>query len=771
MSDIETNGKMPAPIRKVILSDATFTGADREFEPTFINFFYGRNGAGKSTIANTIKANNEDNVEWGDGHSADKYDVLVYNQDFIDKNFADYEDVPGVFTVCSDNKEKEEEAARKTEEKKKLEEKSETARVTLKDKTDYRDGLLGTLQDTLVTAIKPIRERFKDVADGTGRKDSLYRLLTESKKPTPVDHNPDDIQKIYDVAFKGTGVHYDSFERVSSTPTYGTLPGHDLLDQVIVSSGDTPFSQFMNALGASAWVREGHEHYLPNDEDKCPFCQQKMPKTFEADITASFDKQYQQNMTDIKAFQRAYETETSAILQKLKANLEDAMPTLDLTEYKDKLSLLESSVKINTERISGKVDKPTTVVSLEDTDSLLLEIGTLIDDINAKIKANNDVVDDIDNQKKLCKKQFQEYIAFVAKPYFDTYKANYTKADGEVTTAKDEKKKIDDDIRQLGIDIAELNKSIVNTTDTINKINETLRDTGFQGFRIQEREDIPNHYEIVRGDGTVVNKNLSEGERNFISFLYFYHLVRGSQSRTEVKDKIVIIDDPVSSMDSSSLFIVGSLVREMIDVCYNNTDYKGNTDLGDYIKQIFILTHNVYFHSEVTYKQEKNYRSTSFFKILKDENVSSVIPCVRPDPARPSEDENYNPVQNSYKALWTELKEAKSTIPALSVIRQILEYYFMQMCGRDRKKLRLEVLEGKHRDLFMIPGPEGGKPDPSKYHLADSMLRFISNPTGFGSEIHYVEERGDVEQYLKVFKLIFDAMEQSEHYKMMMELD
>lgn len=225
-------------------------------------------------------------------------------------------------------------------------------------------------------------------------------------------------------------------------------------------------------------------------------------------------------------------------------------------------------------------------------------------------------------------------------------------------------------------------------------------------------------------------------ERNFISFLYFYHLVRSSQSRTEEKPKIVVIDDPMSSMDSSTLYIVGFLVREMIEVCHNNTDYKGDTELGDNIKQIFILTHNVYFHSEITYKQEKNFRSTSFFKILKTNNTSSAAPFVWPDSKRPSEDENYNPIQNFYKALWAELKETKTAIPALNVIRQILEYFFMQMCGYDRKELRQRVLEGDHKDLFMEPAPEDGRPDLNKYHLADSLLRYISNPTGFGSEIH-----------------------------------
>lgn len=39
-------------------------------------------------------------------------------------------------------------------------------------------------------------------------------------------------------------------------------------------------------------------------------------------------------------------------------------------------------------------------------------------------------------------------------------------------------------------------------------------------------------------------ENLSEGERNFIAFLYFYHQVRGSMSSEEIKEKIVVIDDP-----------------------------------------------------------------------------------------------------------------------------------------------------------------------------------------------------------------------------------
>lgn len=43
------NKKMMSAIQKLVLTDATFNG--ETVEPTFINFFYGKNGAGKSTIA------------------------------------------------------------------------------------------------------------------------------------------------------------------------------------------------------------------------------------------------------------------------------------------------------------------------------------------------------------------------------------------------------------------------------------------------------------------------------------------------------------------------------------------------------------------------------------------------------------------------------------------------------------------------------------------------------------------------------------------------
>lgn len=269
-----------------------------------------------------------------------------------------------------------------------------------------------------------------------------------------------------------------------------------------------------------------------------------------------------------------------------------------------------------------------------------------------------------------------------------------------------------------------------------------------------------------------IAKNLSEGERNFIAFLYFYHEVRGSSEESgALKPKIVVIDDPVSSLDSGVLFLVSSLVRELIDICYNNVNLESHTFKGNSIEQVFIMTHNTYFHREITYNQVGRYDFVTFFLIQKRSNISVVKPCIRENRSFvPPKRENYNPVQNSYKALWSELSELSGAITTMSVIRRILEYYFLQLCGYDGIDLRKEVLE-KNQDRFIVKSEDEAIPDDdTKFHLAQSMLSYIGKQDhGFNDGIDYVDESTDVHEALEVFKIIFDCLDQIQHYNMMMD--
>jgi len=390
-------------------------------------------------------------------------------------------------------------------------------------------------------------------------------------------------------------------------------------------------------------------------------------------------------------------------LDVLSGNVQNAYPKLDLTEYKAKLALLEKTIEANTRLIADKLKEPSTTVTLENVKTLRDEINALIEDFNKLIQANNSIVGAKRQKQAECTKQVWELIAFTLQSEVLNYRAKRKTLDDDITALMKLVTEGEKVSQNLGNEIDELNRRIVSTAPTIKRINGLLRDSGFQGFTLREKRGVPHVYEVVRQDGQIA-VGLSEGERNFIAFLYFFYLVRGSHTDADVsKDKIVVIDDPVSSMDSSVLFIASTLVREMVEVCFNNAEYreeKRNVQ-GDYIKQIFVLTHNVYFHREITYNLTSRYHCVSFFVVNKASNISTIKLCVRRNQREPSGLENFNPVQNSYAALWCEYREVDTTIPLMNVVRRILEHYFMQLCGYDGVNIRKRVLE-EHKGTQLL---------------------------------------------------------------------
>ena len=128
---------------------------------------------------------------------------------------------------------------------------------------------------------------------------------------------------------------------------------------------------------------------------------------------------------------------------------------------------------------------------------------------------------------------------------------------------------------------------------TVDKINQVLKSFGFTNFSMQvTSEDDETHYQIVRADGTLAKETLSEGEANFITFLYFYFSLDGTMSTAgTLGEKVIVIDDPVSSLDSNVLYIVSTLVK---GIC---KDKILQQDSG--FTQLLLFTHNVYFYHEL----------------------------------------------------------------------------------------------------------------------------------------------------------------------------
>ena len=116
--------KKVSAIQAVTLNTATFE--NEPFTPTYINFFYGKNGAGKTSLGRQLGEGA--GIQWADGEVPANYEICLYNQDFIDQHFRTLDRLRGVFSL-SEGKETEEvekrikelEARRKELEKRKVE--------------------------------------------------------------------------------------------------------------------------------------------------------------------------------------------------------------------------------------------------------------------------------------------------------------------------------------------------------------------------------------------------------------------------------------------------------------------------------------------------------------------------------------------------------------------------------------------------------------------------------------------------------------------------
>lgn len=546
-----------------------------------------------------------------------------------------------------------------------------------------------------------------------------------------------------------------------------TVDGREILSKPIVNSADTELAGFLRDIGATEWMRQGHDAYSHNANGRCPYCGGDLPADFEQTFIASFDNRYQENLRLLDEFLARYKKSANELFVPLQTTPVELYPQIDLKPYADKLAVLKAAIQANIETIKSKAENPASAVALTDIQPILEDLAEIINGFNSLIDANNAIVAAGPTKRTECTDAVFSLLAFMLKDVIATYRKSDGDMQAELDALDAEIKAHNATLDEIKTQLKTLRGKTVETDTAKDSINLMLRDSGMRGFSLEPKAGVDNVYEVRRPDGTIAD-NLSEGEKNFIAFLYFYHLVHGSDSADgETREKIVVIDDPVSSMDSGSLFIVSTLVRQMIEICRNNADNRNRTAEGNFIKQIFILTHNAYFHREVSYSYVAKYDYASFYLIRKIGTKSTIKLCDDVNPNAPTERINVNPVKNSYAALWDEYKEVQSAVPLMNVIRRILEYYFLQLCGYEGSQLRQVILiQGKAEGRFK---DADGNDDEEKFQLASSMLAYINaSSIGMSDGMDFVEDCLDADECRSIFEMIFDAMKQKQHYDMMM---
>lgn len=709
-----------------------------------VNYFYGANGAGKTTISRLINnpaLSATSRITWAKG---DPIPAMVYNNDFIASNFTDSKQFKGVFTLGQ----AEQSQLDHLEELKKERDRHALFKTRAQENLNGPDGKSGkiaeknALEEKLVGRCWEQKQKHDDEFQGAfkglrnNREAFKNRVLQESKSNTSQLVDIEDLRKRANVLYGDAPLPMNAVSNLDLSRLVA-LEQNPVLGKKVVGKEDVNVSAMIQHLGNSDWIRQGMK-YLSHTDDDCPFCQQKLPHEFEKSLEDYFDETFEAETRALSQFRDTYNALADSILAQAQTVLATDCSHLDKEKLDLELQALNAIMLVNRQRIDYKVASPSIDVALEGLADIPLRISELINSANLKVSEHNRLVSGFTVEQNKLTDAVWRYLLDVELK--DTL-ADYAKDVGRVGKAIDgitaSVDKATVDISTVDAEIAKIETLLTSVKPTVIAINKILKDFGFRSFSL-DPACADNSYRLIRSDGTDAKATLSEGEKTFVTFLYFYHLLRGSISTSGIStDRIVVIDDPVSSLDSDVLFIVSSLIKKL----FHEVRQKGNN-----LKQVFILTHNVHFHKEITFNPQRTGDAS-----IKDETFWVVR---KPDHFSKIEGFESNPIKTSYQLLWAEL--TKKPLPALTIqntMRRILENYFKILGGLDTHVI-IDKFEGQEKVQ------------------CQSLISWVNDGSHYSPDDLYVAiSDGMANSYMKIFFKVFKAMEHMPHYKMMMGRD
>ncbi|WP_248306126.1 AAA family ATPase [Devosia sp. MC1541] len=707
-----------------------------------VNFLFGTNGSGKTSISRLIAdanapAHGNCTMGWKNNQPLETF---VYNSNFVEHNFTPQ--MRGIFTLGEVAREKSEAI--------------EQARAKVTDALTHIAQLEGTLGDAAAGTGKQgdlaaLRQQFENecwtlkTTYDAAFKEAFERARVRGARAKFCDKvleeklgNSANLSTFAELQTRAATVYAEGVLRVALLPAFDTselrqLGSDPILAKKVVGREDIDIAALVRKLGNSDWVRTGLD-YVEKAGDPCPFCQKPLEDDLLGKLRAFFDEAYGNDMLAVGRLVDAHAIYADRCRQYLDDITENPGNFLDVAIFRVAADRLKSLLLLNAAIVERKRKEPSAPLAMESLEGAIAEIDLLLSTANEQANRHNALVDNLATEKASLSTDIWRFLIEEKKDLIDRYLSDKRGLDGAVTGISARLATLKTELQTAQEALVELERGVTSVRPAVTKINNTLASFGFNSFQLDTAGDRGQLYKIVRADGSDARDTLSEGERSFITFLYFYHLIQGSISESGTQsDRVVVFDDPVSSLDSDVLFIVSALVKRVLD--------EATTGTGR-IKQAFVLTHNIYFHKEVTYNSRRpkggRLSSETFWIVRKREGVSTV------------EKHETNPVRTSYELLWSEVRNPnRSTVTIQNVLRRILEYYFTILGNMDKDDV-INRFEGRDQQV------------------CSSLFSWINDGShNFTDDVYVSADAETVERYLRVFKRIFDETNHQAHYAMM----
>lgn len=310
------------------------------------------------------------------------------------------------------------------------------------------------------------------------------------------------------------------------------------------------------------------------------------------------------------------------------------------------------------------------------------------------IKKHNDIVNSFETTRNSARKAYKEYLvaSFLQRE-------KYLQIKSEADIERSENVKFQQEIENKEKDNEQLLASIKSILEGKNKLEEYIQ-------RFLCRKDISinvandDHFELYR-NGKIA-KNLSEGEKMAIAFSYF--MVDLESLGDALRNTIVFIDDPISSLDANHIAQVSYLINDFF--FRKGLDSSKPEKVCNYFAQLFVATHNFEFFSFLNdannFQRGKDKNVTQKYLVKRENETSSTFLNLP---------KSFGKCKSEYVYLFSEIDAFKEEgcpedkyyiMP--NIIRRFLEIYtLIQLPGNhDEVDKRLKILYGDEFDELKI---------------------------------------------------------------------
>lgn len=364
------------------------------------------------------------------------------------------------------------------------------------------------------------------------------------------------------------------------------------------------------------------------------------------------------------------------------------------------------------EVLSGKLDD-----KLENSLFISMELGIIDSSANDAITdwirsvqqifiQSNVLINEFEKKQNEAKEKFKEH--YIASFLIDE---KYKELEIRKSNAEKRVEKIRQNIGQKDSEIKELK----NKLDSVDKGKEELNN--FIKLFLNREDLIINvtddKYFVLNRNGKIAT-HLSDGEKTAIAFSHFMVMLKSLKDEGKLKDHIIFIDDPISSLDANHIAQVYSLINNFF--FQKGLDAENPEKLCNCFHQLFISTHNFEFFSflrDSSYINKKKKvnegerivekPSCNYYLLKKINKTDSVI-------------ENIPKALSTYKSeyvyLFSEIEKFKNEnypeerayiMP--NIVRRFLEIYTLMKLPGNRNEIdnRLKILfEDKFSELKIL---------------------------------------------------------------------